>query len=260
MNKKITLCFAAVLLLITREVYAGGAVAKRRKSQQQRIMQQRARGQITAEQRAAQQRVMQQGEMQQQAMQEQQQRMQQEARIKAIAAQQGARRQTNAHLTVRTQAEQKVQAQVLANTYRSRIEQQRRRAAYESRDIDLTPIVVKEVADFGQVVASLDQSGHAWALIIDSEAKEMLVSHYIQQYQQQGTIIRKGPSHYVGMVDSMSQSAPEMLAQPFPKILRIISVMEYDFDNGRNKDVMAREILGEKMYHQNKERLQNRNF
>ena len=88
----------------------------------------------------------------------------------------------------------------------------------------------------------------------------MLVSHYIEEYRQQGVIINNPPSHYVSMVDVMSQNAPDMLAQPFPVILMVMSVMEYDFDNGQNKDAMARQMLGERSYYQNKERLMKRSF
>ena len=75
MNKKIILFFLLFLLLITRELCASGAVAKRKRAQRQRMMQQRANSQMSAEQRAAKQRVMQQ-RAQQQALQQPKQQAQ----------------------------------------------------------------------------------------------------------------------------------------------------------------------------------------
>ena len=58
------------------------------------------------------------------------------------------------------------------------------------------------------------------------------------------------------MIDGMALENPEMLAQPFVNILQVVAVLEYDFDNGENKDAMALKVLGSKeAVMKNRERL-----
>ena len=103
---------------------------------------------------------------------------------------------------------------------------------------------VKDVVDFNQLIQVLEKSSRPWNLIIDQEAKEMVVAQFMKQYYQQGTQIHKSPVYYVPLIDDMSVKSPQILAQPFPQVLRMIAVLEYDFDNGQDKDAMALKILG----------------
>ena len=41
-------------------------------------------------------------------------------------------------------------------------------------------------------------------------------------------------------------------------ILKIAAILEYDFETGEDKDLLARKFLGEKLYLQNKQRLENK--
>jgi len=113
----------------------------------------------------------------------------------------------------------------------------------------------EEIVTLDQLVSALDESGHSWTLMMDMEAKQAVVEHYIQQYQDQGIVIRKPPGFYAQMIDGMAAESPQMLDNPFDRILQILAIIEYDFDNGRDKDVMARQILGEQSYLSNRQRL-----
>ena len=101
-----------------------------------------------------------------------------------------------------------------------------------------------EIADLNDVLISLKRSARDWPLIIDMPAKEMVISYFIDQYRQQKVQIRKAPQYYATMIDEMSAQTPQMLEPPFDQILRIVATLEYDFDNGQNKDAMVRQILG----------------
>jgi len=57
------------------------------------------------------------------------------------------------------------------------------------------------------------------------------------------------------MIDKMSQDNPELLNNPLKDILKIAAIIEYDFNNGTNKDLMAKKVLGEAAYKKNKNRL-----
>jgi hypothetical protein len=114
---------------------------------------------------------------------------------------------------------------------------------------------VADVVDLKHLVSVLDRSSHSWELVIDDEAKEAIVYYYINRYRQEGVKINKGPLFYVQLIDAMAQQQPDMLTQPFPSVLKILSIIEYDFDNGQNQDFLVRQVLGEQGYWENKKRL-----
>jgi len=103
---------------------------------------------------------------------------------------------------------------------------------------------VKQVAGLDEVIAALNHSAENWRLIIDPEAKAAVAAYYIGQFARQGAKIQLPPMYYVQMIDGMSQSDPQMLRNPFPRVLQIVAILEYDFDNGQNKDELALKILG----------------
>jgi hypothetical protein len=116
--------------------------------------------------------------------------------------------------------------------------------------------MVEDVVDLKDIVASLDRSGQAWTLMIDVEAKAMVVQYYIQRFRQQGVMIVKDPAYYVVLIDGMAQANPQTMEQPFANIFQVVAVIEYDFDNGQDKDALALRVLGSaQAVRANKERL-----
>lgn len=114
---------------------------------------------------------------------------------------------------------------------------------------------VKDVADLSDVVASLKISSRAWALLIDQEAKEIVVWQFMQDFRRAGITISKPPPFYVQTIDAMAQGDPQMLQQPFDRLLQVVAIMEYDFDNGQDKDALARKVLSPQTFEHNKKRL-----
>jgi hypothetical protein len=65
----------------------------------------------------------------------------------------------------------------------------------------------------------------------------------------------KPPEFYAASIDS-AVTSEKMRHLPLDQVLMIIAVMEYDFtQEGKDKDQLAREILGDAMYEQNKARI-----
>ena len=132
--------------------------------------------------------------------------------------------------------------------------QQMQRRAMQQRmmqqaDVEATISVPKPekaaaVATLEDVLASFEHDSRAWALIIDSSAKEMVIKRYFRKFYEKGVYIRKTPAQYASMIDSMAQESPEMLQQPMMTILQIAAILQYDFDNGQNQDEMALKVLG----------------
>jgi hypothetical protein len=45
-----------------------------------------------------------------------------------------------------------------------------------------------------------------------------------------------------------------MLQRPFGELIQIVAIVDYDFDNGMNKDDLARKVLGEAGFEANRKR------
>ena len=114
------------------------------------------------------------------------------------------------------------------------------------------------VVEMADVLKSLERSSEAWALIIDQEPKGFIISKYVDYFKARGAMIKKPVEHYITLLDNMSAESPEMLKNPFKNIFQLIAVLEYDFDNGQDKDQMIISLIGKEAYLQNKQRLEAR--
>jgi hypothetical protein len=199
--------------------HAGGAVAARQ-GQQKKMMQQKAQAQ--------QQRTL------------MQQRLDADAAAKQRAGQENMQRQQKTILDKQRQEDAVIE--------RSRQEESAREERAQAE--------VKDEVDAGQLLASFEVSSEAWPLIIDEEAKDMVVSAYIDQYRTQGTVINKSSTYYTSLINAVSQQSPDMLNQPLRQVLKILAIVEYDFNNGQDKDALALKVLGsQQAVMQNKKRL-----
>ena len=136
--------------------------------------------------------------------------------------------------------------------YQAAVSMQERNKMYE----DIPSTYVKDVVSIGELWESLDKTSKAWPLIIDKKAKGATISHYIEKLAESGGKVRKDPMHYAEMIDGMYKENPSMLLQPFLDLLRIVAIIEYDFDNGIDRDAMARRVFpDEKSFSANKKRL-----
>ena len=117
------------------------------------------------------------------------------------------------------------------------------------------PVEVKDIVDLDQLKESLKTSSEAWGMIINKEDKELVIEEFIKQYADQGITIQKPADLYVEMIDQMASTSADMLAMPFERVLQVAAVMEYDFGNGQDPDLLAQKMLGPQVYEQNRKRL-----
>ena len=120
--------------------------------------------------------------------------------------------------------------------------------------LPMNSTAVKDEADLTEVWKKLDVKSTVWTLLIDDQAKVLTVSEYIDRFQKQGVKISHPPMHYVQMIDQIIQTNPQMLNRPFSELIQIVAIVDYDFDNGMDKDDLARKVLGEEGYEANKKR------
>ncbi|VAX36689.1 hypothetical protein MNBD_UNCLBAC01-1241 [hydrothermal vent metagenome] len=226
----------SLFLLCSSDVLAGGAIANRQQMMQQRQQQaiEQQKQQIIQKQKRAYQ---QQAAQQQRAAQQKQRQRQQQQQV----AQQRALQQQRAIAQQQTRALQQQKGLQLRQSFNVRETVDKGEA--------------KEIVTIEKIWKSMETSSKVWGLMMDTTPKVATVDRYIEWYQQRGTIIENPPIHYVGMIDAMSQDNPQMLRSPFEDVLRLVAIIEYDFGNGRDKDLMAVEVLGEEVYRKNKQRL-----
>ena len=118
----------------------------------------------------------------------------------------------------------------------------------------MTSADVKEVVDLAEVWKKLDKKSTVWTLLIDNQAKVLTVSEYIDRFHKQGVKISAPPMHYVQMIDQIIQSNPQLLNRPLAELIQISAIVDYDFDNGMDKDDLARKVLGDAGFEENKKR------
>lgn len=119
----------------------------------------------------------------------------------------------------------------------------RQQAAQRQAEINAN-VEVKQITTLDEMLKALGSSSYDWALMIDLEAKEAVVNEFIRKYLGAGITIKKPAYYYATMIDGMALENPEMLDQPFANILKVVAILEYDFDNGESKDAMALKVLG----------------
>ncbi len=114
---------------------------------------------------------------------------------------------------------------------------------------------VEDVVNIEEIWKSLETSSQIWDLMIDQEAKIETVMHFMNIFRERGVVISKPPAYYVNLIDTMAANNPAILINPFEQVLQVIAILEYDFNNGQDKDEMARKFLDPQAFLNNKKRL-----
>lgn len=119
-------------------------------------------------------------------------------------------------------------------------------------DVPVTTVGLMELWD------ALDRSARPWAQIVDREIKLLTVSEFIDRFRKSGIRISHSPGEYVGKIDSVAANNADMLNSPFGNLLSYVAIVDYDFENGHNKDELARQVLGDANFWTNKRRVQGK--
>ena len=261
--------------------YAGGAMMQRQRAQKQMLIQRRIqqeqmrraaeRARQVAVQRARQAQIEQVKEtlIKKELIERQMAVAQYQAASQAVAAQQEAVKQAAVmqHQIKQqaTRAQQKAVQQILLDRALKRESSQSvvqasaqagfQAGMYYGQQMAAADAEAQEVVTLDQMVGALEESSHPWPLMIDIQAKQAVVEHFIQKFRRQGVEINRPAIYYAHMIDSMAKDAPQMLDNSFDRVLQVVAIIEYDFDNGQDKDAMALQILGEEGFRSNRQRL-----
>ena len=106
-----------------------------------------------------------------------------------------------------------------------------------------------------QLITSLKTSSVVWPKIPGDNNKALSVSYFISEFKKKGVTIKKPTARYTSIITGMTSQNPGLLKMPLDRLLQTTAIVEYDFDNGQDKDLMAKKLLGEAGYLRNKKRL-----
>lgn len=110
--------------------------------------------------------------------------------------------------------------------------------------------------EYAAMMTALSKDMSAWPSL-GAPDKRLAVAAVIELYQQQGKgVIKKPAEFYVARLDEALAANEAMRNFPLDRALLFLAVMEYDFDNGKDPDQVAREFLSPEMYAANKARLE----
>ena len=87
--------------------------------------------------------------------------------------------------------------------------------------------------------------------------KKFDILEYVINYikKEQHVRITKSPTFYLDLIDAELAANPDMQNLPIERVVTILAVMEYDFDNGRDKpEDIALKVLGPKVFAINAQR------
>ncbi len=180
-------------------------------------------------------------------------------RRKRMAQQQQAARQ--AAIQKQTAVEQQMYAQAAAQKQqqmqmqKQAYQQQQMRRGMSQVPSGSKPSINNETLELHEIWTFFEEKSDLWMYMVDVSPKRKTVERFISSYRDKGIYIQKDADFYVSMIDDMLSGNSTLLHSPFADILKFVAIMEYDFDNGQDKDRMARRLLGDKVYQENKMRL-----
>ncbi|HQB12286.1 MAG TPA: hypothetical protein PLX96_04855 [Candidatus Omnitrophota bacterium] len=107
---------------------------------------------------------------------------------------------------------------------------------------------------FPEKMNQLSRNMSLWGRL-SPEEKTQAVDAVIALYRNRDNIaILNTGEFYVGKIDETIRGNPPVANMDIMTLMRILSIMEYDFYNGQNKDELARNTLGDKGYEDNRTR------
>ena len=109
---------------------------------------------------------------------------------------------------------------------------------------------------FPDMMTQLSQNLNLWERLSAAEKKQS-VEAVIGLYKNRDNVaILKTGEFYVGKIDETLSTNPSVANMGIMTVMRVLSIMEYDFYNGENKDALAKKTLGDKGFTENQTRRQ----
>ena len=105
------------------------------------------------------------------------------------------------------------------------------------------------------ILQQLNNNVETWSSVGQAD-RVAAVDAVIKLFQtRENVAILNTPEFYSQRIDEYLGANPTMRSLTLPTLIKIASVMEYDFYNGQNKDDLAQQVLGPQLFEQNRQRL-----
>lgn len=101
---------------------------------------------------------------------------------------------------------------------------------------------------FPQMMAALTQNMTLWPALGAENKKRSVEAAILIFRDRQNSAIMRPADFYVEQIDLAIKANGELQATDIMSMVKMMSVMQYDFYNGQDKDALAKEVLGEQMY------------
>ena len=101
---------------------------------------------------------------------------------------------------------------------------------------------------FPQMMGALSQNMTLWPTLSEENKKKAVEATVMLFRERQNTAIMRPADFYVTQIDRALAANSQMQGADLMTVVKMMAVMEYDFYNGQNKDALAKEVLGEKVY------------
>lgn len=108
---------------------------------------------------------------------------------------------------------------------------------------------------FPDMMNRLSKNMALWGQLSADEKKQAVEAVIGLYKSRDNAAILKSGEFYVGKIDETLTANPSVANMDIMMLLQILAVMEYDFYNGQNKDALARKMLGEKGFEENRNRM-----
>ena len=118
-----------------------------------------------------------------------------------------------------------------------------------------TSLPKKNPGEYKEMMNQLTQSMALWPSL-NPDDQRLAVAAVIQLLGQQRGKISRPAAYYAARISQTIQTSRDMMKMPLDRVVIILAVMDYDFDNGQDKDLLAQKILGPSIYEANKARRQ----
>ncbi|MCX5678876.1 MAG: hypothetical protein NTY76_07195 [Candidatus Omnitrophica bacterium] len=118
----------------------------------------------------------------------------------------------------------------------------------------MTLLVSSFVFAWGNVAGAAPTGNNYLAMT--KESRVQVVTALINGAKEGGVTIKQTPVSYCMKLDAFYAKHPDMKSRDLAIVLKTLIIMEYDWvQKGVDKDQLARQFLGDKLYQQNKARL-----
>lgn len=103
-------------------------------------------------------------------------------------------------------------------------------------------------ARLGAILNAFSKNMAPWLQISDQE-RLLVVAAVIEMFRSQNDAVISNPApYYVQRINQTLAQNATTRDMSIDRLIMILAVMDYDFDNGQDKDELAKQILGEKMH------------